>query len=288
MTSSKRIFITGASAGFGFDTAKALASAGHTVFATMRDPSKKNAEKAEALRSFAKDTRGKIKVIELDVTNQDKVDKAVATAFAEGGVDVLINNAGVGTFGIDEGFTVEQAERLLDTNLFGVMRVNRAVVPHFRKEGKGLIIYLSSGLGRLVLPFMAIYTASKFAVEGYAESVSIELSPLGIQTVIIQPGAFGTTFTPNCVTPKTDLSSVYGPSAQIFQAFGKGFEERIKSGGIGDPKEVVQALVEEVERPAGDRPLRRTVGRDVQEPVGAINQTCAQVQGHLFKAFGLQ
>lgn len=288
MQSSKRVFITGTSAGFGFDTAQALSAAGHTVFATMREASGKNAQQALALKTFAKDKPGKLTVIELDVTNQASVDKAVETAVASGGIDVLINNAGVGTMGIDEGFTVEQAQRLLDINLFGVMRVNRAVVPHFRKQGKGLVIYLSSGLGRLALPFMAIYTASKFAVEGYAESVSIELAPLGIQTVIVQPGAFGTSFTPNCVTPKTDLSNVYGPTTQMLQSFSKGFEERMKSGGVGNPKDVIQTLVEEVERTDGTRPLRRTVGRDVQEAVGAINQTCSQVQDHLLKAFGLR
>ncbi len=288
MTQSKRVFITGTSAGFGFDTAKALAIAGHIVWATMRDAAGKNKAKADALISAAKGAPGSIRVLSLDVTDQPSIDAAVETAIAGGGIDVLINNAGVGSFGIDESFSVEQAQRLFDVNVFGVMRVNRAVLPHLREAKKGRIIYLSSGLGRIVLPFMAIYTASKFAVEGYAEATDIELAPLGIQTVIVQPGAFGTTFAPNSLMPSKDVTGEYGTTTQIFNAFAAGFEERFKTGAIGDPADVVKALVEEVERPTEECSLRRTVGREVQEPVGAINRTCAEVQSHLLKAFGVR
>lgn len=288
MSESKRVFVTGASAGFGFDTTKALAEKGHTVYATMRGVSGKNAVKAESLVSWAKEGGHSVHVLELDVTDQASVDKAVASAMNNGGIDVLINNAGLGNWGIDEGFTIGQAQQVFDINLFGVMRLNRTVVPHFRKAGKGLIVYISSGLGRIILPFLAIYTASKHAIEGYAESSSYELAPLGIETVIVQPGAYGTTFLMNSMLPQNDVASIYGPTAKMFEAFGGGFEERAKSGGLGDPSEVVDALVEEVERPDGDRPLRRTVGHDVQEPVSAINQTCGQVQDALLNAFGLK
>jgi NAD(P)-dependent dehydrogenase (short-subunit alcohol dehydrogenase family) len=168
------------------------------------------------------------------------------------------------------------------------MRLNRAVVPHFRKVGKGLIIYISSGLGRIVFPFLAIYTSSKHAIEGFAESTSYELAPLGIESVIVQPGAYGTTFLANSVHPKNGVTSAYGPTTKMFEAFGSGFEERAKSGELGDPSEVVKALVEEVERPSGERALRRTVGQDVLEPVSDINQTCDQVQDNLLSAFGLK
>ena len=288
MSKSKHIFITGASAGFGFEATKALAEKGHTVYATMRGVAGKNADKAEALEKWAKDGGHSLHVLELDVTDDASVDKAVAAAMEKGGIDVLINNAGVGTWGIDEGYTVDQAQQVFDINVFGVMRLNHAVVPHFRKAGKGLVIYISSGLGRIVFPFMAVYTASKFAVEGFAESTSYELAPLGIQSVIVQPGAYGTTFLANSIHPENDVASTYGPTAKMFEAFGSGFEDRAKSGGLGDPSEVVQALVEEVERPAGDRNLRRTVGQDVAEPVSAINKTCDQVQGQLLSAFGLK
>jgi NAD(P)-dependent dehydrogenase (short-subunit alcohol dehydrogenase family) len=135
---------------------------------------------------------------------------------------------------------------------------------------------------------LAIYTSSKHAIEGYAESASYELAPLGIETVIVQPGAYGTTFLANSMHPENGVTGTYGPTAKMFEAFGSSFEERAKSGQLGDPFEVVKALVEEVERPAGNRPLRRTVGHDVQEPVSAINQTCGQVQDNLLKAYGMK
>jgi NAD(P)-dependent dehydrogenase (short-subunit alcohol dehydrogenase family) len=288
MSSAKRVFITGTSAGFGFETTKALAAKGHTVFATMRGVDGKNADPARALARWAKDGGHSVHVLELDVTDEASIVRAVASAVEKGGIDVLIQNAGVGTWGIDEGYTIAQAQRVFDINVLGVMRVNRAVVPHLRQAGKGLIIYVSSGLGRIVFPFMAIYTASKFALEGYAESTSYELAPLGIRSLIVQPGAYGTTFLVHSVHPKTDVSATYGPAARMFEAFGRGFEQRAKSGGLGDPAEVVKALVEEIERPAGERRLRRAVGHDVQEPVSAINATCDQVQGRLLSAFGLK
>ena len=288
MSDSKRVFITGASSGFGSDTVKALAEKGHTVYATMREVSGRNAGKARALESWAREGDCSVHVLELDVTDRASVSKAVAAAVDEGGIDVLINNAGVGTWGIAEGFSVEQAQAIFNINLFGMMRLNHAVLPHFRQAGKGLVVYVSSGLGRIVYPFMAIYVSSKFAIEAFAESTSYELAPLGIQSVIVQPGAYGTKFFANAMYPTSDVGSKYGPSAKMFEAFGRGLEERIKAGGLGDPSEVVAALVEEVERPAGERPLRRTVGQDIMDPVTAINQTCDQIQGQLLSRFGLK
>ena len=288
MSDKKKVFITGASAGFGFDAAKALAAEGHTVYATMRDPSGRNKEKASALSAFARKGGYTIRVLDVDVTDDASVRNGVKTAIESGGVDVVINNAGFGSWGIDEGFTVEQAQQLFDVNFFGVLRVNRAVVPHFRDAGEGKIIYISSGLGRIVFPFMAVYGASKFAIEGFAESTNIELSPLGIETTIIQPGAYGTTFLANAMQPASDVSGIYGPTATMFEQFGGGFEERAKAGELGNPEEVVTALVEEVEREKGRSPLRRCIGQDVQEPVSAINATCDQVQDHLLSAFGLK
>ncbi len=287
MSNAKRVLITGASAGFGFDAVKALAQKGHTVYATMRGVSGKNAAKADALKAWAAEGGHAVHVLELDVTDQGSVDKAVAQAVALGGIDVLINNAGVGTWGIDEAYSVEQAQQIFDINVFGVMRMNHAVFPHFRAAGKGLVIYISSGLGRIVFPFMAIYGASKFAVEGYAESASYEMAPLGIQSVIVQPGAYGTTFLTNSMFPQRDISAEYGRTAEIFQAFGGAFEERAKSGGLGDPSEVVVALVEEVER-EGERPLRRPVGRDVEQGVTAINAACQGIQDYLSNAYGFK
>lgn len=282
----KRILITGTSAGFGHDTAKALAAKGHTVYATMRGVTGKNENAAIALKKWAEQEKHDLHVLELDVTDQASIDAAVKQAIAKGGIDVLVNNAGVGTWGIDEGFTVEQAKSIFDINVFGVMRLNRAVLPHLREKGAGHILYVSSGLGRIIIPFLGIYTASKFALEAYAENASYELAPLGIQSTIIQPGAYGTTFLQNSQHPKNDLAAVYGPTAKMFEAFGAGFQERAEAGQLGNPEEIVDALVEEIQA-SGERPLRRCVGDDVQQGVGAINATAGQVQTHLLDAFGL-
>lgn len=287
MSSAKRVFITGTSAGFGHDVALALARRGHTVYATMRGATGKNAAAAKRMESEGKSGGGSIRVLELDVTDEKAVATAVEAATREGPIDVVVNNAGVGTMGIDEGFTVAQAEQVFATNLFGVMRVNHAFLPHLRQAGKGRIIYVTSGLGRLVFPFMGIYQASKFALEAYAQSVSYELAPLGIESLILQPGAYGTAFGAKSVFPANDKSSVYGPTAEKARAFASGFEQMAKAGHLGQPTEVVDALVEEVERPAGPHPLRRTVGRDVLEPVTAINRVCDEVQARLLAAFHL-
>jgi len=288
MNDLKRVLITGTSAGFGHETVKALAIKGHTVYASMLNVAGKNAGKARSLQNWTKEGGHKVHVLELDVTDEVSVNKAVASAIEKGGIDILINNAGVGTWGIDEGYTLEQAKQIFDINLFGAIRMNRAVIPHFRKAGKGLIIYISSGLGRIVLPFMAVYTSSKFAIEGYAQGLSYELAPLGIQSVIVEPGAYGTTFLANSMHSKNDVTGIYGPTAQMFKAFSSGFEQRAKSGGLGNPVEVVNALVEEVERSGTDRPLRRTVGRDVLEPVSAINKTSDQIQDRLMTVFSMK
>jgi NAD(P)-dependent dehydrogenase (short-subunit alcohol dehydrogenase family) len=288
MSELKKVLITGASAGFGFDTSKALASKGHTVYATMRGVEGKNANKAEELRKWAKKGGHSLHVLELDVTDDESVREAVARAVDLGGIDVLINNAGVGVMGIQEAFTLDQVESLFDINVFGVLRVNRAVLPHFREKGSGRIVFISSGLGRLVFPFLGPYTATKHAIEALAETSAFELAPLGIDSVVVQPGAYGTTFMQNSIVAgDAERTGQYGPVLGMMEAFGKGFEERAKAGQMGDPSEVVDALVEVVEAPKGSLPARRPVGNDVAEPVASINQLSEQVHQRIFEAFGL-
>lgn len=288
MNNARTVLITGASTGFGFDTAKALAEKGHTVYATMRGVSSKNAGKAKELESWAEEAGHALKVLELDVTDEGSVNKAIASTAGNGGIDVVINNAGIGNWGIDEGYSVEQAQQIFDVNLFGVMRVNRAVVPKMREAGKGLIIYVTSGLGRFVFPFVAVYSATKYALEAFAESTHYELAPLGIESVIVQPGAFGTSFLGNTLQPTTDVMGAYGQTAQNFQDFSSAFGAKAEAGGLGDPADVVQAMVEEVERNGGDRPLRRPVGQDVEEALGMINKVCDQVQNNILVSFGIK
>ncbi len=285
---SKRVFITGASAGFGYDTARALAERGHTVYATMRNVDSKNAPKAEALRAWAEGGGHNLHVLELDVTDDESVRSAVGQALELGGIDVLINNAGVGCGGVQETFTIEQVQALFDVNVFGVLRVNRAVLPHLRSKGAGRVVFISSGLGRIVLPFFGPYTATKYAVEALGQTTHYELEPLGIKTVIVQPGAYGTTFMENCMlAADTGRLPGYGPVGGMLEAFVGGFAERAQAGGLPDPAEVVQALIKVTEAPDEELPLRLPVGQDVSEGVAAINGVSDQIQGHVLAAFGL-
>ncbi|MCG8591128.1 MAG: SDR family oxidoreductase [Proteobacteria bacterium] len=289
MADSKKILITGTSAGFGFDAAKALAEAGHTVYATMRGVDGKNAGKAQDLAEFAKKGGCDVHVLELDVTDETSVDRAVDKAVELGGIDILINNAGMGAAGVQESFTLDQVHTVFDVNVFGVLRMNRAVLPHFRDRGSGVIVFLSSGLGRLVFPFLGPYTATKFAIEALAQTASYELEPLGIRCVIVQPGAYGTSFLQNAVQPADgDRLSGYGPVKNMLKGFFGALEARVRAGQMGDPKEVVEALVEIAGADPAALPSRRPVGADVSDPVTALNRFSDQIQNQVLKARGLK
>ena len=175
---SKIVLITGASSGFGRDTAETLAHAGHTVFASMRDVNGKHRDQANKLRQQG------IAVVELDVSDDDSVDAAVKEVLARAKrIDVLVNNAGIASAGVTEAFTAEQANVIFNTNVVGLLRTSRAALPAMRAQGDGLIINIGSILGRVTFPFFGIYGASKFAVEALTESLRYEVSQLGIEVV---------------------------------------------------------------------------------------------------------
>jgi len=184
---SKTILITGASSGFGRDTAETLRRAGHTVYASMRGAQGKNLEAAEALRKLG------IETVELDVSDDASVEAGVKNVLAKAGkIDVLVNNAGIGSAGVTEAFTAEQARVVFDTNVIGLLRVTRAVLPSMRRRRDGLIINIGSILGRVTFPFLGIYGASKFAVEALTDSLRYEVSQLGVEVVEVQPSAYPT------------------------------------------------------------------------------------------------
>jgi NADP-dependent 3-hydroxy acid dehydrogenase YdfG len=183
------ILITGSSTGFGRNAAETLAERGYTVFATMRDSSGRNASTSEALRSLAGRKGWNLEVLDMDVTNENSVNWAVQQALDRAGhIDVVINNAGVVTLGVTEAYTVEQYQQVFDVNVLGVVRVNRAVLPAMRRRRNGLLIHVSSGAGRAVVPFSAVYCASKFALEAVADAYRFELSAFGIDSVLVEPG----------------------------------------------------------------------------------------------------
>jgi len=285
MSDRRSIFITGSSAGFGRDTALALAARGHTVFATMRGVDGKNAEVAAELRRQASENNWALHVLDVDVTDENSVNAAVEEAVrAGGGLDVVINNAGVGTFGLQEAFPVEQIQQVFDVNVFGVMRVNRAVLPHMRERGRGHIIYVSSGLGRFVFPFVGPYAGTKWALEAMAEASAYELVDEGIDTTIVQPGAFGTTFGANMMQAREGQRlETYGPTRAKFTAMAEAFST---VGEGQDPQMVVDALVNLAESEAGNRPLRLPVGEDVKPVVTPMNELQAEAQTAIMAHFG--
>ena len=284
MADRRNIFITGASSGFGRDTALALAARGHTVFATMRGVDGKNAEVAADMREQAEANGWALHVLDVDVTNEDSVNAAVEQAMSVAGhLDVVLNNAGVGTFGIQEAFPIEQVQQVFDVNVFGVMRVNRAVLPSMRQRGSGHIIYISSGLGRFVFPFVGPYAGTKFALEAMAEAASYELKGEGIDTTIVEPGAFGTGFGANMIPAReSERLDTYGPGRDMFMVMAEAFSTREGQ----DAQIAVDKLVELAESEPGARPLRAPVGDDVSAACTAINQVQAQSTSAIMAHFG--
>ena len=183
-TSQKTIFITGSSSGLGRAAAKLFASKGWKVIATMRTP-----EKETELASIPG-----VKLMALDTTDADQIQRVAQDVIAHGGVGVVFNNAGYGMAGPLEGFTDEQIVRMIDTNLMGAIRVTKAFVPYFRQKRAGLFINTTSIGGLIAVPFNSIYHATKWALEGWSESMAFELGQFGIGMKTVSPGGMRTDF----------------------------------------------------------------------------------------------
>ena len=278
---TKTILITGASTGFGRDTAETLARAGHNVFASMRDPKVKNRLHADALRGQD------IEVVELDVTDTQSVDRAVAAVIAKAGrIDVLINNAGVLAAGVSEAFTPEQATALFDVNVIGLLRVTRAVLPGLRRHNDGLIINVGSILGRVTFPFFGIYGASKFAVEALTDSLRHEVSQLGIDVALVQPSAYPTQLFASATQPAdTGRVAEYGPVGEIPEAMFQQFDSMLSAPGGPDPHDIAEAIAELIVIPTGDRSARTVVGASYG--ADTLNDATAPVQASVLEALGL-
>ncbi len=268
---SKSILITGCSTGFGFDAAKYLATKGHTVYATMRNSDGKNKPAADDLRTFAEEEGVNIKVVEMDVASDDSVNAAASEIDA---VDVLINNAGLGFGGPVESFTSQQILDQLNVNIVGTIRAARAVLPGMRKRGDGLIIQVSSVAGRAAFPSFGVYHASKWGLEGISETMRLELGPLGIDVVIVQPGPFSTSFVNNVVAgTDEEMAAAYGHVTEFSEGLVAQFLDLYKDESAPtDPMIVVRDFEKLIDMPAGERPLRLISGLDfgVQEINDAV------------------
>ncbi len=257
----KNILITGCSSGFGYDASKYLASKGHKVYATMRNINGKNADPAKELMDFARSNNFKIDVLEMDVISDESVNAAVAQIPE---VDVLINNAGLGFGGALEAFSSEQCLAQLDLNIVGTLSVAKAVLPGMRARKSGLIIQLSSIAGRGAFPGFGVYHASKWGLEGMSEAMRYELSPLGIDVVIVEPGPFSTNFFPNII-PAVDeeIASAYKHVGEFIDGFGQMVQASFEDENAPtDPMIVVKIFEDLINSPAGTRPLRTIAGLD--------------------------
>jgi NAD(P)-dependent dehydrogenase (short-subunit alcohol dehydrogenase family) len=278
---SKTILITGASSGFGRDTAETLHRAGHTVYASMRGVQGKNRDAAEALRKLG------VKTMELDVSDDASVKAGVENVLAEAGkIDVLVNNAGIASAGVTEAFSTEQAKAIFDTNVIGLLRVTRAVLPSMRRRHDGLIINIGSILGRVTFPFIGIYGASKFAVEALTDSLRYEVSQLGVEVVEVQPSGYPTNFFTNLQSPaSTEVTKAYGEVGEIPDAMVKTLMASLEGKDAPDPHDVAEAVAKLVGQSKGSRAARTVVGA----PFGSdkANEDVAPLQAQVVEALGL-
>lgn len=277
------VLITGASSGFGRLIAETLARRGFHVFATMRNAKTRNAPVASELEQLAKGESLRLEVLELDVTQDASVEQTVAAVIARcGRIDVLVNNAGYGIMDLCETVTLAQAQRQLDVNFFGVARMNRAVVPAMKRQKSGLMLHVSSGAGRLAIPGMGLYCASKFAMEALAETYRYELASQGIDSVILEPGPYATPIADKLETGEDESRKAgYGEMAQVPRRI----LEEIRSSR-GNPQEIADKVLQIIETPAGQRQLRYRVGGGGRG-VERINALTDEVQAQLLEAFGI-
>jgi NAD(P)-dependent dehydrogenase (short-subunit alcohol dehydrogenase family) len=259
--SGKTIVVTGASSGFGRLTANALASAGHTVYASMRETKGRNAPQVADVEQFARDHRVDLRAIELDVNSQPSVDAGIAQIMkAQGQLDVVVHNAGHMVFGPAEAFTPEQLAELYDINVLSTQRVNRAALPHLRKQRQGLLVWVSSSSSAGgTPPYLSPYFAAKAGMDALAVQYARELSRWGIETSIIVPGAFtrGTNHFAHAGRPgDTQRVAEYeaGPTQGLGEQIQKAFAAIVPPDA--DVAAVADAIVNVVGAPYGKRPFR--------------------------------
>jgi NAD(P)-dependent dehydrogenase (short-subunit alcohol dehydrogenase family) len=279
---SDTILITGTSNGFGKDLANTLAARGHRVFATMRDMDGRNREVAKELQAQG------IETLELDVTNNASVDAAVKTLLGktDGKLDVLVNNAGIASGGLAETFTPEQVREMFEVNVFGIQRMIRAVVPPMQANKSGMIVNVGSILGRLTLPFYGLYGASKHAVEALTEGYRYELSQLGIDVVLVQPGPFPTNLWAAVQKPSDPgRADKYGEVAALPGKVVKFLGGVFAGPNAPNPHDTAETIAQLVRTSRGKRPERVVVG--LAFGADAANSAIQPIQEQVIAGIGL-
>ena len=246
--SNKIWFITGSNSGFGRSLTEAVLDKGDKVVATTRHP-----EEIEDLVQQYPDT---VKAVPLDITKAEEISSAIDTALSTfGQIDVLVNNAGFGTLGAVEEISDEQVRNQFEVNCFGTLNLTKALLPHFRQRKSGHILNVSSVGGFTSFPGTGIYSATKFAIEGYSEALAKEIAPLGIKLTLVEPGAFRTEFAGDLATPDNPIDD-YEETAHKFVKM----QEEMSGEQPGDPDKAAQAMIEVVE--SDNPPMRLVLGED--------------------------
>ncbi|MEU4250322.1 oxidoreductase [Amycolatopsis sp. NPDC026612] len=253
--------ITGCSAGFGREIALAALAAGDRVLATARRP--------ETLAGLQDRGGDRVRIAALDVTDAGQIDTAVKTALEEfGRIDVVVNNAGHGSVGAVEEFTMDELRTLMDVMFFGAVAVTKAVLPHLRAQGSGTVVQISSMGGQLSMPGFGAYCAAKFALEGLSEALAAEVAPFGVRVLIVEPGAFRTEFGGGRMHRSRTIDAYAVSTAGTREAV-----ETMDGTQPGDPAKAAAAIVRAVG--SEDAPLRLALGADAVEAIRAHHETVA-------------
>jgi len=286
----QRVLLTGAGTGIAALASISLALAGHTVFASMREPEGRNQDKAQALREAAEGASGSLTVVELDVLSEESARAAVeAVESSAGGLDVVVHNAAHLMVGVTEAFSPEEVLRAFDVNAVGALRVNRAVLPVMRRQESGLLLWVGSGTTRAIPPFLGPYTAAKAAFDAFADSTAWDVAAYGIETTILMPGVFthGTAHFANAAFPKeTARTEAYGKIAPFLESIGRDTERLMVNGVSADPQIVADEIVRVVDLPAGTRP-RRTVADGSDYGAEIVNGAAEELRLRLARRMGV-
>ena len=275
MAEEKTAVVTGSSSGVGFETSLLLARNGFRTYATVRD-----LDKAKAIKEISDKHELPITVVELDVTSDKSVSNAIDKIVNEESkrIDVLVNNAGYGQGGALEDDSMDEIKSLFETNLFGAIRVMKAVLPIMRKQQSGIIVNVSSMGGRIGFPFGTAYHGTKFALEGISESMRYETEPFGIKVVLIEPGFIRSNFLSNAkVGQKTMEGS--SPYAPLFQTYLKAATRTYDQAT--PPEEVAKAILKAVTIDNPD--LRYVVGNDAIQMIETKKGMSDQEFGRVVK-----
>jgi NAD(P)-dependent dehydrogenase (short-subunit alcohol dehydrogenase family) len=258
--------VTGSSNGIGLEIALTLAKNGFITYATMRNLGK--SKELENRLGDDKQLSSLIKFVQLDVTNEPSVKKAIETVVNESKrIDILVNNAGYGLTGALEDISIQEFKDQFETNVFGLIRTTQEVIPIMRKQNSGIIVNISSGLGRFGIGTSSAYVSSKFAVEGLTESMSYELEPFGIRTILVEPGVIKTNFINSAITAKKSLD----PNSPYFHLI-----ERMKNGmskfieNAAEPELVANVVIDAIKDK--NPKIRYLAGKDVEEILGFKNK----------------